>query len=92
MAVSDIFSGLPADAELSFPTTELLYEALDCDAEWREQATAVDEAYRRWQAAPVAERRRHVAGYVAALDQEEAAATAYAVVARELRASLRHVR
>jgi hypothetical protein len=53
---------------------------------------AVAEAYRRWRAAPIAERRSCHAAYLAALDQEEASATTYEFVHRELQASLRRSR
>lgn len=46
--------------------------------EWRAAADAAICAYRRWIDAPPPEREQRFSAYTAALDQEEAAATAYA--------------
>jgi hypothetical protein len=67
------------------PTEEVIDEMLACYAEWREEVAAVDETYRRWCVAPNAGRDLYFGVYIAALDQEEAAAMLYAVVAQEVR-------
>jgi hypothetical protein len=84
MAISDITPKTTDDA--------LVDELLACRDEWLEDVATVAEAYRRWRAAPTAERRSCHAAYLAALDQEEASATTYEFVHRELQASLRRSR
>jgi hypothetical protein len=51
--------------------------------DWRTDAAAAADAYRVWQRAPAAQEAAHVA-YMAALDKEEAAATRYAMVVKNL--------
>ena len=46
--------------------------------DWRENARAVTGAYARWSCAPGSERAVRFAAYAATLDQEQAAAAAYA--------------
>jgi hypothetical protein len=46
--------------------------------EWREECAAVWKSYVCWRGATAEEARRAHAGYLAALDREEAAAGAYA--------------
>ena len=88
MAAPEHFTEISDEAERP-PALELVDEALALYDEWRQEVAAVDEAYRRWRLAPVAERRCCFNGYTAALDQEEMAALMYAVVAEELRGLLR---
>ena len=52
--------------------------------DWREATGVVADAYRGWVAAPPAERQPRFAAYFAMLDQEEAAATLYDSVIREV--------
>ncbi len=52
--------------------------------DWRNDATAVADAYRIWQRGPAAQEAAHFAAYMVALDNEEAAATRYAMVVRNL--------
>lgn len=61
-------------------TDEMLAYYLD----WRNDATAVADAYRVWQRALAAQATAHFAAYMAALDNEEAAATRYATVVKNL--------
>jgi hypothetical protein len=51
---------------------------------WRNDAAAVADAYRVWQRAPAAQKAAHFAAYMVALDNEEAAATRYAMVVKNL--------
>jgi hypothetical protein len=59
-------------------STDLVDMALSSYIEWRTDADAAICAYRRWIDAPPPEREQRFSAYTAALDQEEAAATAYA--------------
>ena len=70
------------------PACDLIDEARLYYTEWRYEAAAAAEVYRRWSTAPAADREHCYAAYIAALDQEEAAATMYAITAAELRALL----
>jgi hypothetical protein len=88
MAMRDVFPGTSATARPPSEVDELIEEMLDHFAEWREEVAAVREAYRLWCAAPSAERDLRFGVYLATLDQEEAAATMYAVLTQELRAVL----
>jgi hypothetical protein len=45
---------------------------------WREECTAVRDAYRRWATAPAADAALAFGAYESALDREEGAATVYA--------------
>ena len=56
----------------------LVDEAVDAYVDWRDQCTAVSEAYRRWASAPVADAGSAFAAYSAALDREASAAEVYA--------------
>jgi hypothetical protein len=51
---------------------------LDCYISWREECRAVWLTYQRWTGSGRDERHLAYAGYLAALDQEEHAARAYA--------------
>ena len=63
---------------LGWRGTWLADEMLARYVDWREHADAVAEAYREWRDARLEEERLRFSSYVSALDQEEAAATAYA--------------
>jgi hypothetical protein len=52
--------------------------------DWRTEAAAAADAYRVWQRALAAQEASHFAAYMAALDKEEAAATRYAMVVKNL--------
>ena len=64
--------------------SRLVDEMLDRYVEWREDATAVDAAYLEWSGAPAHARAWRFSVYMAALEQEEAAANSYADVVGEL--------
>ncbi len=55
----------------------LVDHLLELYCEWREDSARVQAAYERFEAAEPEERRNAYAVYLAALDQEEAAATTY---------------
>jgi hypothetical protein len=63
---------------LSWPASALVDRTRERYSEWHEDAAAVADAYERWSAAPAAETELRFAAYVAALDQEATAASAYA--------------
>jgi hypothetical protein len=63
-------------------------EMLASYMDWRNAAVAAADAYHVWLRAPKAEDASHFAGYIAALDKEEAAATRYAMVVKNLNRSL----
>lgn len=69
----------------------MLDDLVDNYVDWRECARDVTGAYARWSRAPGRERAARFAAYTATLDQEQAAAGAYARavsnVARWLRRS-----
>jgi hypothetical protein len=56
----------------------LVDKAVFAYVEWREECSAVWDAYGRWAGAPPRERAHVEVAYRAALDREEAAANAYA--------------
>jgi hypothetical protein len=62
---------------LTGPVAGLLDEMLACYVDWREDAAAAADAYRRWSCAPTAEESIRFAAYRAALEQEESAARSY---------------
>jgi hypothetical protein len=89
MASDDLIRPVrPALSSLDRLVSDLIDEVLFFHTEWRDEAAAVEEIYRRWSAAPGAEREHCFGAYIAALDQEEAAAMMYAITAAELRAVL----
>ena len=61
-----------------------LAEMLDRYVEWREDAAAVAEAYRRWSGATARDEAWRFSVYMAALEQEDSAAKSYAAVVAEL--------
>jgi hypothetical protein len=66
------------------PPSRLVDDMLDRFVEWREDAAAVADAYRRWSDAPARDEAWRFGAYIAALDQEESAAQSYAVVVADL--------
>jgi hypothetical protein len=60
-------------------------ELADLFGDWREAEAAVQTTYARWNALRGRDRRLGFAGYLAALDQEQRAARAYAAVLRRRR-------
>lgn len=58
--------------------SEMVDEMLAAYVDWRETAALAQGAYRRWLHSPAGERELRFATFVAALDQEESAATSYA--------------
>jgi hypothetical protein len=63
----------------------LLDRALTCYSDWREREDAVADAYGQWSAAlDSSEEALRFCTYIAALDQEAAAAAVYADSIREL--------
>lgn len=57
---------------------QLVDEAVDAYADWREECVAVWDAYGRWKSAPTADAPLAFAAYAAALDIEEQASVVYA--------------
>jgi hypothetical protein len=76
MAAFDIFSRLTTPGALPDATIDLIDEVLVSELAWRESVTIVDTAYRNWCSASNRDRGLSFACYVAALDQEDAAAAA----------------
>jgi hypothetical protein len=64
-----------------------LSDAADGYETWREESGAVAESYRSWNCADPDERRLAYAAYVAALDREERAASAYRPVVDQVQAT-----
>lgn len=60
------------------PPRRLMEEIIDCYVDWRLEADAVASAYAAWGGAAVGDNARCFTAYMAALDQEEAAARTYA--------------
>lgn len=52
--------------------------------DWRHEEAEVTQAYARWSTAPAGETALWFSAYIAALDQEEAAAVRYTIVAAEV--------
>jgi hypothetical protein len=50
---------------------------MDVYADWREETSALEDAYERWSSAPEADRALAFAAYKAALDREEQASIVY---------------
>jgi hypothetical protein len=68
---------------------ELTDEMLDRYVEWREDAAAVADTYRRWSVAPANEEAMWFSAYMAALEMEEFTAASYAEAIRALSRPLR---
>jgi hypothetical protein len=69
------------------PPPDLVDEMLDHYIDWRRDAAAVWRAYTAWVNAPASEEPFRFSAYNAALEQEQSAATTYAVVIDNLRRS-----
>jgi uncharacterized Zn finger protein (UPF0148 family) len=78
MQLKTLFRSPPSNAELASAQ-----EA--CHASWREASDDVAEAYRNWDAAPRVERFLAHAAYLASLEREEHAASAYQEVVEQRR-------
>jgi hypothetical protein len=79
MQLKALFRSQPTEAELT-NAQEASY------ASWREASVGVTQAYRSWAAAPGGERFLAHAAYLAALDREERAASAYQELVEQRRA------
>ena len=79
MQLKTLFRNQPTEAELA-SAQEASY------ARWREASLGVTQAYRSWAVAPGGERFLAHAAYLAALDREEGAASAYQVLVEQRRA------
>lgn len=66
------------------PVAELVDRTLATYVEWRQTTDAVTDTYGRWCVAPAVEEAPRFAAYLAALDQEQAAAGVYAESISEL--------
>ena len=77
----NIHPASPALDFLDWPVPARIDDVLSLYTAWRDEAAAVEETYRRWCAAAGAERDRRHGAYIAALDQEQAAAIGYAIAA-----------
>jgi hypothetical protein len=87
MATPNMYPDAPALEPTRWSDVDIYEELLACYDEWREESSIVDELHRRWSTAPTDEREDRFCAYLAALDQEEAAAEAYALAVAALRAS-----
>jgi len=77
MAIPNIPSrGIRVDST-AWPVARLVDYVLTAYVDWREEAQATSDAYRRWARGPADEETGRFAAYTAALDQEEASAVAY---------------
>lgn len=59
------------------PLSDLIDAVMDGYVAWREESTAVEDAYRTWRGASAAQRTVAFDDYFAALDREEHAASEY---------------
>jgi hypothetical protein len=84
MDTFDIFSRSTNAGALPDQTLDLMDSVVDSELAWRESVAAVGSAYRTWCAAPDHDRGLSFSCYVAALDQEEAAAAAFAASSLQL--------
>lgn len=76
------FSDIPSTAKGGAPVTpppDLVDEMLSCYIAWRHDAAAVRDAYTAWVNAPACESPSRFSAYTAVLEQEQCAATSYAV-------------
>jgi hypothetical protein len=74
----------PGDQTSGVAPDDLVDEMLAYYIEWRHQEAEVAGAYDQWSSAPADERALWFSAYIAALDQEQAAAARYAIVAGEV--------
>src|SRR5258708_37473461 len=63
---------------------QIVDDAVRAYVAWREQCTAVWDAYRRWASAPMADAALAFGAYASALDREQGAAKAYAGLMRHV--------
>jgi hypothetical protein len=84
MDTFDMFSRSTNSGPLPDAKLDLIDSLLDNELAWRESVAAVGSAYRIWCAAPDCDRGLSFSCYVAALDQEEAAAAAFAASSLQL--------
>jgi len=70
--------------ESATPTADVVDDAVDAYVRWREECAGAGEAYHRWSCAERADRTLAYCAYTAAVDREEAAASAYAEAMRRL--------
>jgi hypothetical protein len=84
MDTFDMFSRAIETGPLPDETLDLIDAMLDSELAWRESVGAVGGAYRTWCAASDHDRGLSFSCYVAALDQEEAAAAAFAASSLQL--------
>jgi hypothetical protein len=82
MAVPEI-PGLPLES-LPWPAVALVDDMQALYMDWLVDAEAAADAYERWCSAPAVEQAIAYSAYVAGLDQEQAAASEYAVAVAEL--------
>lgn len=73
---------------MTWPVGHAVDDMLGCYVDWREDAHAVGEAYRRWFGAPDGEEAGRFSAYLGALDQEEWSARSYAVAVARVEALL----
>jgi hypothetical protein len=66
------------------PQADVVDDAVDAYVRWREECAGADEAYHRWSGAEKADRALAYCAHTAALDREEAAASAYAGAMKRL--------
>ena len=89
MALPQIRSQGRTDSTARSLTDGLVDEMLAHYIEWRRHAAAAGDAYRDWSGAIAGEDgAMRFSAYVAALDQEESTAAAYAIVAAEVERAL----
>jgi hypothetical protein len=70
--------------ESATPRADVVDDAVDAYVCWREECAGAGEAYYRWSGAEKADRQLAYCAYTAALDREEAAASAYADAMKRL--------
>jgi hypothetical protein len=78
MAPPEIHSAIHREAARVGPAAALVDDMLARYVDWRQAVGIVGAAWARWREAPGDEEAFRFSAYLAALDQEEAAATAYA--------------
>ena len=78
----------PGDLPLAEPVGELVDGMLACYVDWREDCARLADVHRQWREAPAADNDEWYSTYRAALDREEAAATAYELAVWHVERSL----
>ena len=89
MAIPDVPAGGISYAELPWPGAALVDDMLAAQIDWQQDAVTVADAYAYWCSAPADDEALRFSAYVAALDQEQAAASDYARAVRDLELWLR---